>query len=406
MKSFKIIHVFNDDKFVDVAIKLFEIACPNQSHYWINSKNKQPFKYVTSKLAKPIFLNEIQDNQKFVDYVVSMSNIVVFLHALDAPKQSLVNRLPENIVKIWFLWGYDFYRKWPLLKNNNLEFYTNKKFKKKQSLKQLLIYNSLTFYFFKNRKMYGFLIPKKVQVILENNFNTEYYRAVLKIDAVAPVVPTEFNLVKKVNPKIKFVPFTYGSIEDLLGEFINKNVIFASNILVGNSADPTNNHLDVFIKLSRLNLRNRKVVVPLSYGGSIEYRDQIISEGKRLLGHNFLPITEFMSLKDYNKLLISCGTLIFNHVRQQGVGNIISMGYLGAKLFINEKSPVYKFFKNEGIVMNSIQELDQMNLNSNLTEKSFHHNKTVLYKLYSEEKSIKKIKDLIDVVERILNSKS
>ena len=41
-----------------------------------------------------------------------------------------------------------------------------------------------------------------------------------------------------------------------------------------------------------------------------------------------------------------CDTLIFNHIRQQGVGNIITLGYLGAKIYLNKKSPVFEFYKN------------------------------------------------------------
>lgn len=47
-------------------------------------------------------------------------------------------------------------------------------------------------------------------------------------------------------------------------------------IQVGNSADCTNDHIEVFNKLKRY--KNIKIICPLSYGGDDVYIDNVIKE--------------------------------------------------------------------------------------------------------------------------------
>jgi hypothetical protein len=214
---------------------------------------------------------------------------------------------------------------------------------------------------------------------------------------VVPVVPTEFPLVKKINSKVKYAPFTYGCIEDLLGNKIDKNVKNQPNILLGNSADPSNNHVEVFLELSKLELKDRIVYVPLSYGGNDAYKKQVLNAGRELLGANFQPLIDFMPLEKYNEILLSCGTLIFNHNRQQGVGNIIISGYLGASLFLNEKSPVYQYYKSIGIKVFSISQVSKL-IATPLNDYDININKTKLNKLYSKAAVHEKINTLLSLV--------
>lgn len=218
------------------------------------------------------------------------------------------------------------------------------------------------------------------------------------MDIVVPVILPEYYIVKKINKKILYAPFTYGSLEGLLGEYINKNVLKSDNILIGNSANPTNNHLDVFKKLSEVDLQNRKIYVPLSYSGSQHYVSKVIEKGKELWGDNFIPIIDFMSLDEYTKILLSCNTLIFNHIRQQGLGNIIVLGYLGAKIFMNKKNPIYHYYNKEGFSIFSIDEINKLSVASSLSNDEYIKNKKLFLQLYSKEIVMKKIEKLLKIV--------
>ena len=124
------------------------------------------------------------------------------------------------------------------------------------------------------------------------------------------------------------------------------------NILLGNSAAKTNNHQEIFQKLKEVN--NIKVHVPLSYGDDA-YRNHIIKEGQKILGNRFSPLIEFMKLANYNKFLTNIDVAIFNHKRQQALGNIITLLGMGKKVFIREEITTYEFLYDLGITFYSIE---------------------------------------------------
>lgn len=394
------IHVFDDDKFIDVAIRLIEYVKPNESRYFVVKNNESPFQYVKSDKVEKISLKNEDELIRFADFISSNCE-VLFLHALNEYKQKLALLVSKKIIKVWFVWGYDLYNKWPLLRRKIYEAETQNGLNvAEDTLKKKLTVNDFSFYLFKKLNIFQKILPKRVIHGLKNKYETEFWKAIQSIDIVVPVIPNEVNYVKKINPNVLYAPFTYGSIEDLLGDKIGLNVLNGKNVLIGNSADPSNNHLDIFSKLSKIHLGNRKVFVPLSYGGNEFYKSLVIKKGQELFGDNFVPLINFMALEKYNEILLSCGTLIFNHVRQQGVGNIIIMGYLGAKIYLNPKSPVYGYYKDLGMHINSLKKLDSEKNLYPLTKKEVLNNKKIFFDLYSKESVLKKVQKMFEVIEK------
>lgn len=397
----KIIHIFDDDKFIDPTIKLFESIHPNQSTYYVLKYNDKPFKFVKSEIALPVVLKDYDDIQQFCLKINQSDSEVVFLHALNSSKQKIVSLLPSRWVKVWFIWGYDFYLNWKLINQKIYERETNLYLKNNLSFKNKLLYSSVSFSFFLQTKKYKNLIPNAIVNKLNQIFDTEFYSAAKEMDFVVPVIPKEFELVKKMKIKAQFAPFSYGCIEDILGDKINESVISSRNILIGNSADPANNHLDIFEKIKKMDWEDRLLYVPLSYSGTPEYKEYIIQKGKEYFGDNFKPLTSYISLEDYNKIIASCGFLVFNHIRQQGVGNIVSLAYMGAKIFLNKQSTVYTFYKSLGMKIFSIEECDYKSLNLNLTEEERKLNRQIINDNYSFEAVKKKINTLVQLTNSI-----
>lgn len=401
----KIIHIFSNDKFTNPAIKLFEDVIPNKSIYIVIRKTKGDFIYASSKMIKSRVLNNIDDILALVNEINQSDSNIVFFHSLNNFKIKIANSLNDSIVKVWFIWGYDLYGSWEILKKRlyttTTKHAVNDKTRFKLKLKRSLIFNRTAYNLFLRYRQDKISLPTIIRNLLNNNFNTEYYRALQKMDVIVPVLPTEYKIIQTIGLKAKFAPFTYGCIEDLLGANINNNVLNSQNILVGNSADPSNNHIDIFKSLSKLNLDNKKVYVPLSYGGGISYINSVSKKGKQYLGENFIPLTEYMPLDKYNEILLSCGFVIFNHKRQQGIGNIISSGYLGAKIFLNKSSPAYNYYKHMGINIFNISDLNIVNLKENLSVDQLLKNRTILFKLYSHKAVCNKIRELCEVIETI-----
>ena len=113
---------------------------------------------------------------------------------------------------------------------------------------------------------------------------------------------------------------------------------------------------------------------------------------------DFKAITDFISIDEYVTLLKQCGFVIMNHKRQQAVGNIVIMLYLGARVFLREDNPTYKMLKKDGAVISSTLDLENQPglLKMPLTEKEIQTNIAILFKHWSKEAIDQKTKSLVE----------
>jgi hypothetical protein len=124
-------------------------------------------------------------------------------------------------------------------------------------------------------------------------------------------------------------------------------------IQVGNSATATNHHEEVFGALTRFENASFEIICPLAYGDR-QYRDRIISLGRRLFGDRFVPIKNAVPLDEYRELLASIDIAIFDHNRQQGMGNIITHLGLGHKVYLRSDQSPWGMFEALGIEVHDI----------------------------------------------------
>lgn len=129
------------------------------------------------------------------------------------------------------------------------------------------------------------------------------------------------------------------------------------NILVGNSADPSNHHLEVLQKLAALDGPALKLHVPLSYGNH-RHRDRVIQEGRKLFGEDFVPLLDFVPLDQYQRFLQTVDVAVFNHERQQAMGNIIILLGLGKKVFMRSDVSSWEVLAQRGVRLFDIDALD------------------------------------------------
>lgn len=163
------------------------------------------------------------------------------------------------------------------------------------------------------------------------------------------------------------------------------------NIMVGNSADPTNNHFDVFDKLEYFKDQNLKIHVPLTYGNK-KYAQEVIAEGKRRFGDKFKPITEHMPFENYLKFLGLIDIAIFNHKRQQAMGNTITLIGFGKKVFLRRDVSQWEFFKSHKIEVFDILSLDIGLLHSQVK----HNNRKIVKNYFSDENFLQQLKSLFN----------
>ena len=121
-------------------------------------------------------------------------------------------------------------------------------------------------------------------------------------------------------------------------------------ILVGNSSTRTNRHKEAFELLSRYKNEDIEVCVPLSYGDDA-YRSEVLEEGGRIFGEKFKPLLQMMEAQEYLDFLGTIAVGVFNHNRQQGMGNIQRLLAYGAKVYVSQEGPMLKDFTDEGFCL-------------------------------------------------------
>ena len=128
-------------------------------------------------------------------------------------------------------------------------------------------------------------------------------------------------------------------------------------ILVGNSADPTNNHFDALDKLAKFKNENIQIYAPLSYGDK-DYAKKVIHYGNSLFADKFIGITEFIPYSEYMYFLKDIDIAVFNHQRQQAMGNTINLLAMGKKVYLRESTTQKEFFNDLAVKTFDVNNLD------------------------------------------------
>jgi len=134
-------------------------------------------------------------------------------------------------------------------------------------------------------------------------------------------------------------------------------------VLLGNSGDPANNHIEVLDSLARFKDENIIIITPLSYGNK-SYIQLITNYGKQIFGTKFIVLSEFMHTDEYAKLLASVDIAIMNHAYQQGLGNILALLAMGKKVFVRSDTTTHNFFNQKGIIVFDTIDLLKMSFNA------------------------------------------
>jgi hypothetical protein len=129
------------------------------------------------------------------------------------------------------------------------------------------------------------------------------------------------------------------------------------NILVGNSADPTNNHFEALDRLAKFKDENIQIYAPLSYGDK-KYARKVIDYGNSIFGDRFIGLNEFIKYEEYIVFLKKIDIAIFNHQRQQAMGNTICLLAMGKKVYLREGTTHKKFFSDLGVKTFNMDNLD------------------------------------------------
>lgn len=336
-----LLHLIQDDLvFTDFVIEIFNTVAPNQNIYLLsNETHDHNIKYIRNisqiKYA-PCGTNE------FLSFFDKTKIKAVIIHGMTKQAAEAIIKFGDDIHFHWMCTGYDLYGTYDELNSCLLQPETKKVFRNNHSLGLLTDFLKRTIH-----KTTG----------IEMGHKQLFKSAMNKVKSCSMIIDEDFNLFKMLSgSKAKHVPFNYDYLENLVPinlEPYNQG----QHILLGNSSSWTNNHLDAFPLLKDLHLYRAdiKVYTPLSYGDEA-YKKIIAIKGKTILGDQFVPMAEFLPLNEYTEILKKCSVAIMNHNRQQALGNIVLLIWLGMRLYLQESNPVSQFLKRLGIIYFKLNE--------------------------------------------------
>src|SRR5262249_42034120 len=96
------------------------------------------------------------------------------------------------------------------------------------------------------------------------------------------------------------------------------------NIQLGNSSDPTNGHFEMLKALEPYKDSDIRIYAPLSYPDPV-HASRVKQAGLQMFGDKFVALTEFLSFPEYLEILGKIDIAMFNHNRQQAMGNKITL---------------------------------------------------------------------------------
>lgn len=137
------------------------------------------------------------------------------------------------------------------------------------------------------------------------------------------------------------------------------------NIQIGNSSDPSNAHIEIFDFLEKYKEENIKIFAPLAYGSQNHAR-KVAEVGKIMFGDKFVAMTSFMPFDEYLRFLGKIDIAIFNHRRQQAMGNIITLLGLGKKIYLRSDISTWQFLNNIPVKVFDVANLKSLPLTKDI----------------------------------------
>jgi len=340
------IHITHDDKFLDFFIENEEVYTNTLNRYIVYS-NEQKLKYTKSnrvEIISPKYsdLEELSREVKEGD--------VLYLHYLRDVLIDFVALITIDVKIVWIFWGADGFS---LLPNYNNLFFLKKTKKIQLDNRIKMNWCINPFYLYKNTVQYFKQTTQLKKQIAHTIVKFDLIKS--KITYFAHYIPEDLELLsKKLDLKFKWLDFNYITTKQIeIPKSVSSNF---NNIIIGNSAYATNNHLDIFHELSHYDLSSfDKIYCPLSYGNK-KYAEKIIKYGKKYFKGKFVPLTQFLPYSEYIAILNSCKIGIFGMIRSQAGGNIVALLNQGCRIYMKKDNTLFKLLKKYHIKIYTVEE--------------------------------------------------
>ena len=119
-------------------------------------------------------------------------------------------------------------------------------------------------------------------------------------------------------------------------------------------------HLEALGFLGRFSQENIELICPLSYGVKQKaYFQKVMKTGSAIFGDRFKPLTGFLEPEKYTDFLNNIDIAVMNHNRQEALGNVISLLYLGKKVYLKPGTSSYEYFDQLKVKIFNINNIEK-----------------------------------------------
>ena len=313
-----IFHIFPYEKFTNDYIVRINKLFDSKEHIFFVYGNKHDSEIRSVKADNVIFDNQMSfvEKKRIINKYIKESQKVI-IHSLFCGLKILVLlRIKQNKYGkkyFWNIWGADLYNAYwnrnKTIKNRIVEIFRKR--------------------FIRDLPAVGYIKGDYEFLVKNYNTNAKFFLASYTYDFYVPEVDKSKEDMESVN------------------------------ILLGNSATRECQYIEALDMLSEYKDRPIKIKCVLSYPDNCDaYRDEVVEYGRKIFGNKFEPLVDFMTYEKYLQLLSGIDIAIFNHNRQQALGNIAGLLYLGKRVYINPENACKQFFEDIGASVYSTRDLN------------------------------------------------
>lgn len=370
----KLVHIHTDFKFLYETLRYKEDSFYNEI-FFIGDVDEMTINKLEN-LNFPYRIYSFSEIDKIQETISEFDGIVFY--SLDVIKIDILTKIDKNKKVFLRLFGYELY---------------SQKLNKYISKNTLNLINPITF----SNKDFRKNLKKIIKRILgfEYRVNQEKQKALYsKIDAVLLVNKFEYEELSKYFYLPRFIQVSLIKESPIKLDISTKN----NSIIVGNSRNFWNNHLDV-LKLIQKSKRfiNYKFIVFFNYGDNNNYAQAVRKKADK---NSFVFIENFLDINEFTEIYNCAAGLVVNSYRQHALGNIYSALLSGTKVYLNKKSSTFHSLKHDGFIISEVNELpkDLDCDNVKLTLEEYSHNVNCYNQVKNNYTNVSFIENIITVL--------
>lgn len=369
----KILHLITDHQVIERTLGVYEALFPNTGDVLVFHAQENTKHLSEHKKSPRIGRGQGLSYGRSFDFT---GYTQIIAHYLTMDMIDFIKSVPSGLHVTWEIYGYDLYNEFLEPLGQKLYYSDTTKFVRYGFFRR--IFPEL---FNRALEMRGYLYKTTKHKLAQFDYICN------RVDSLQCCCSYDAKFVEDYSKRSipSYEVFNY-SLDEVLGNLKDTPFFESTGVMVGNSASFSNNHMYVLEQLKQKGVKACDFILPLSYGGSPKYVDYVEKSFIAEYHTNVKIIRNYMPLHEYNKIFMGLRSMIMSSWRQESIGTIIMGLYLGIKVFMSERSPLYKSMSDCGFCIFPIEQATSEDLLVPLPIETKKHNRSLVLSHYSYER--------------------